>query len=352
MKKIITILMITVLSLMMITGCSTKSSVDTSESSTQVSSEETTQEAVTQETATQEEATDEAAQEETASESTSGITYPYTYTDAAGREVAIGSQPVKVAVDYLPLWETLIMLDVMPIAASGAENYKATWDAFKGYDLSSVQDLGDKEVNLELLAELEPDIILSQAYDINNLEIDNLEKIAPVAVFGNDTKMDWRLSLREVAKVVNKEAKAEEVIAEIDSKLQEDRVKLDEKYQGQTVIQVSVMGEDKYYCAYRPDLYDKETGLGLNLPEGYTTSETYEQISMEGIVEMNPDYIFLNIFDGDEAIYEALTKNEVWQSLEAVKAGHVYCLDGGGHACSPLATVYTVDFITDALLAD
>jgi iron complex transport system substrate-binding protein len=73
---------------------------------------------------------------------------------------------------------------------------------------------------------------------------------------------------------------------------------------------------------------------------------------MEAIVAMNPDYIFLNVFDGDEALYEAMQSNTVWQSLKAVKDGHVYRLDGGGHACSPLATVYTVNFITDALLAD
>jgi iron complex transport system substrate-binding protein len=347
MKRIITAVMITVITVFMITGCGNKTSVETetmatTETNTQECSKEGTKEPATQDT----------AEEGSAEENTSGLTYPYTYVDAAGREVVIENEPLKIAVDYLPLWETLIMLDIMPIAASGAENYKATWDAFKGYDVSSVQELGANEVNLELLAELEPDIILDQAYDISNLDIENLEKISTVAVFGPETKMDWRLSLREVAKVVNKEAKAEEVIAEIDAKLSTDRAKLDEKYNGETVLQVSVMGEDKYYCAYRADLYDDETGLGLNVPEGYTTSENYEQISMEAIVEMNPDYIFLNVFDGDEAVYEALADNEVWKSLKAVQSGHVYLLDGGGHACSPLATVYTVDFMTNALLAE
>jgi iron complex transport system substrate-binding protein len=113
-----------------------------------------------------------------------------------------------------------------------------------------------------------------------------------------------------------------------------------------------MMGEDKYYCTYRPDLYDDSMGLGLNLPEGYTTALTYEQISMEAIVEMNPDYIFMNVFDGDEALFEALQENTVWKSLKAVRNGHVYRLDGGGHACSPLATVYTVNFITDAMLGE
>jgi iron complex transport system substrate-binding protein len=295
--------------------------------------------------------TQEAAEPTVTAAADTGITYPYVYQDAAGREVTISQEPVKVVTDYLPLWETLVMLDVMPIAATGATNYIATWDAFEGYDVTSVEELGESEVNLEKLVELQPDIILHQTYDLNNLEIDNLEKVAPVAVFGNDTKMDWRLSLREVAKVVNKEAKAEEVISELDDKLAQAREELVQKYEGQTIIQFSLMGEDRYFCAYRPDLYDDETGLGLNLPEGYTTSQTYEQISMESIVAMNPDYIFINIFDGDEALYENLQNNTVWNSLKAVKEEHVYILDGSGHACSPLATLYTINFITDALIS-
>jgi iron complex transport system substrate-binding protein len=266
--------------------------------------------------------------------------------------VVLEKEPVKVAVSYLPHWETLMMLGVMPIATTSAEHYASTWDAFKGLDLSSVTDLGDSEVNLELLAELEPDIILEQASDVNNVDVTNLEKISKVAVFGQEVKMDWRYALREIGKVVNKDAKAEEVIAEVDAKLADAKTKLQDKYNGQTVMLMSMMGEDQYYCAYRPDLYDAEKGLGLVTPEGFTTSETYEQISMEALVEMNPDYLFVNVFDGDEALFEELSNNSVWNSLTAVKNGHVYTLDGSGHAASAMSTVYTVDFIIKTLLSE
>jgi iron complex transport system substrate-binding protein len=171
-------------------------------------------------------------------------------------------------------------------------------------------------------------------------------------VFGQEVKMDWRYALREIGKVVNKDAKAEEVIAEVDAKLADAKTKLQDKYNGQTVMLMSMMGEDQYYCAYRPDLYDAEKGLGLVTPEGFTTSETYEQISMEALVEMNPDYLFVNVFDGDEALFEELSNNSVWNSLTAVKNGHVYTLDGSGHAASAMSTVYTVDFIIKTLLSE
>ncbi|WP_202709509.1 iron-siderophore ABC transporter substrate-binding protein [Sporosalibacterium faouarense] len=276
----------------------------------------------------------------------------YTYVDAAGREVILENEPVKIVTTYLPLWETLLMLDVTPIGAGGAENYTATWDPFEDMDLSEVIDIGSTEVNLELLAELEPDLILDQAYNLNSVDVENLEKIAPVAVYGPETKVDWRLSLREVGKAINKEDKAEEVIKEVDEKLRESREKLEENYNGKTVMMISMMGADKYYCIYRPDLYDDETGLGLNAPKGFPESENYVQVSMEALVEMNPDYIFVNVFDGDEAIYEELSQNTVWKSLKAVKEDHVFRLDGSGHACSALSTVYTVDKIVETLLAE
>ncbi|MFW6680076.1 ABC transporter substrate-binding protein [Lacrimispora sp. AGF001] len=330
MKKIISIVTIAALSLSMLSGCQSISEKTTADAKDSTDMTEIAVESVNE----------------------SGIAYPYEYTDAAGRTIVIEKEPQAVVTNYLPLWETLILLGVKPIAVSGADNYIKTWDAFQGYDVSGVKDLGASELNLELLAQLKPDMILNQSYDMKNLEIGNLEKIGPVAVFGNDTKMDWRLSLREVAKIVNKQDKAEEVIKDMDEKLEADREKLAEKYKDQTVVQFSLMGKDKYYVAYRPDLYDKEKGLGLNVPEGFTQSETYEQISMEALVKMNPDYIFVNVFDGDEPLLEELENNSVWKSLKAVKNEHIYQIDGSGHAASPLATLYTVNFITDKLTAD
>lgn len=344
MKKSLSMIAVGMLSFSLLAGCGSNTTKETTTTDSNTTTEVSENEA---DDTTSEEAAEESTLEE--AQEANGLTYPYIYTDEAGREVTIEKEPTAIVTNYLPLWESLILLDVKPLAVSGAENYIATWDAFKGYDVSGVQDLGIQEVNLELLAELQPDIILNQSADVTNLDIENLEKVALVAVFGQKSKMNWRVNLREVAKVVNREAKAEEVISEVDEKLATEREKLAAEYEGQTILQFSLMGEDKYYVAYRPDLYDKETGLGLNVPEGYTSSETYEQISMEAIVQMNPDYIFVNVFDGDEALFEALEGNTVWQSLKAVQDGHVYRLDGGGHAPSALATLYTVDFITNAL---
>ncbi len=349
MKRILRLITVTSLMALMVTGCgkNNSKSVNT-DSKTSEASESANENAKTE---------DENAKDIKNGENPKGVEtggaesiFPFTYTDAANREVLIEKEPLKVAISYLPHWESLIMLDAMPIATTAAEHYRVTWDPFMDMDLSSVVDLGDSEINLELLAELEPDIILEQVQDVSNVNVENLEKIAPVVVFGDKVKMDWRYSLREIGKVIGRAEKAEEVIAEIDGKLASARTQLQERYADQTVMLMSFMGEDRYFCAYRPDLYDKETGLGLTLPEGFTTSETYEQVSMEALVEMDPDYLFVNVFDGSEALFKELYENSVWNSLTAVKEGHVFMLDGSGHAASALSTVHTVDFIVETLL--
>ncbi len=340
MKKVFSRLSVAALMAVMLTACANKNDAEKASETANTQTEATAAPEQVTEAPTQ--AAEAPAQEQPA--------FPRTYTDAASREVVIEKEPFKVAISYLPHWETLIMLGISPVGTTHAEKYAAEWDALQGIDLGDVVDLGDTEVNLELLAQLEPDIILEQTYDISNVNVENLEKIAPVAVFGDQVKMDWRYSLREIGKVVGREQKAEEVIAEVDQKLADARGKLQEKYDGKTVMLMSVMGEDRYFCAYRPDLYDKESGLGLNVPAGFPAEQTYVQVSMEALVEMNPDYLFVNVFDGDEALLEGLNENSVWQSLNAVKAGHVYRLDGTGHAASALSTVYTVDFIINTLL--
>lgn len=273
----------------------------------------------------------------------------YTYTDVAGRTFEFDKEPEQIAVTYLPLWETMLMLDVKPIAAGGAEQYIATWPPFEGLELSGIEDIGSREVNLELLASLKPDLILAQVQDPTNLEIDNYEKIANTVVFTNDTKMDWRLSLREVGKLLNRIDKAEEAILEVEQRLTQARASFENLYKDQTVVIASMMAIDKLVYANRGEFYDKENGLGLNTPEGFSTDPNYTDLTIEKLVEMNPDYIFLTVFAGDEAKYEELSQNVVWQSLKAVKSDQIFIITGAGHSPSPMSTVYTIDYIIEKL---
>ncbi|WP_028974921.1 ABC transporter substrate-binding protein [Spirochaeta cellobiosiphila] len=273
----------------------------------------------------------------------------YHYVDAVGREVELNNKPTDIVVTYLPLWEALTMLEVKPVGASNANWYIETWPPFKTHDMEGIVDVGDREVNLESVVELRPDLIMDQVYDISDVDVTNLSKIAPVVVFGPETRFDWRLSLREVAQAIGEPEKAEEAIAVVDSTLSEARSSFINKYEDKTVMLISMMGLDRLFYTYRSDIYDETTGLGLLTPEGFTISKDYESLPLEKLAQMNPDFLFVNVFAGNESVFEELRSNPVWQNLTAAKENHVFVIKGPGHSISPLSTEYTVNFIIDKL---
>ncbi len=274
--------------------------------------------------------------------------WPRTYVDATGREVVLEEKPERIAVSFVVYWEYLIALEQPPVAAGDAENYRETWLPFGDNGTSEVIDIGvSNALNLEMLTEIAPDLILVGSVNSEE-ERENLEKIAPVIVLADEIKMDWRFGLREIAGIIGEEEKAESKITEMEERLAEAKANLAEAYQDKTVMLISVMRKDSYYCAYRSDFFDAETGLGLTAPEGYPTENVYQQISLEALVEMNPDYIFMGVFD--TANIEELEDNSVWNALEAVKNDHVYVLGGYAHSAGILSTELTINKVVEALL--
>ncbi|MDR1014224.1 MAG: ABC transporter substrate-binding protein [Coriobacteriales bacterium] len=297
-------------------------------------------------------ATDEPQNQPPASTSSTTTTedsaWPRTYTDAAGRTVTLEKFPEKIVVDYLPYWEYLMALGIMPAGASSAEHYRQTWDAFEDYEVSGVEDMGDPTLNLEKLTALAPDLIFIATPD----GVENLEKIAPVIVMDGQLGQDSRYALREFGKILGLEDEAEERITQFDAQLASDREQLSATLEGKTVVMLSVMGKDRYFSARRGEFYDPALGLGFTAPTGYPEfGAGYQQVPLETLAEMNPDILFLAVFNGDEAIAEELQSSPVWQTIQAVKDGMVFTIDGAAHSTSIVSTEYTADKMVDFLLA-
>jgi iron complex transport system substrate-binding protein len=338
MKSIIKFLSISIVGAVALVGCGQKA--------TGVTNVSTTVESGNTASKTQEVA---AVEESVAQEGTTDAQYPLTYVDATGEEVVIEKKPERMASNYVPYWEYLMALDTPPIATAYAQHYRDTWVPFQSYDISGVIDLGEGEMNLEKLAEVSPDLILVAKYDAG---VENLKKIAPVIVLDPQVRVDWRFGVREIGKVIGESEAAENKVQEMEKKIEDARARLTEKYENETVMVVSIMGKDRYFCARRPDFFDAEVGLGLVAPEGYPLGNDYEQVALEAFAQMDPDHIFLVVFEGDEAIVEELKDSSIWKSLTAAQNDQVYILNGAAHAASILATEYTVDAIVTHLLEE
>ncbi|WP_313339794.1 ABC transporter substrate-binding protein [Sedimentibacter sp.] len=276
--------------------------------------------------------------------------WPRTYVDALGREVVIEQKPEKPVMIFFRNLEHLFVMDEPPVAGTEVVDVYNGWEVFKPYaETHEVIDLGSMSaVNIERLLEVEPDLILVYSGTYEKVG-EQLEKIAPTIAVNNYGD-DWQTPLVEYGKIFGKEDKAQEEIHKLKVQLKEGAEKL-ASYSDKTFAFLS-MESSKEFTVYVLDfVYNKEAGLGLNAPGDYL-DKGRTTISLEGIAEFNPDYLFIYnnaLNDMDESYIEELSNNSVWNSLEAVKNNNVHLIDRSAFSGGPLSISYGIDAILEAL---
>ncbi|GLX66936.1 ABC transporter substrate-binding protein [Paenibacillus glycanilyticus] len=284
----------------------------------------------------------------TESNTNSAPAFPRTITDAKGEQI-IPIAPQKIALTAWGFIDMLLTLEPQQLATTGY-SYYSKLDAFKAsFASESFVDLGsDTQINMEKLLEYKPDIILAGGTD-NDAVYSQLTKIAPV-VFIDAAKgyEDWKWALTEYAKALGLEDKAKQVIEDHEAKLHSAKNKL-EKYKDQNVIFLDP-SEGEFYLWGTDRLSTYYDVLGLKMVDTELAASG-GQITLEGLLELNPDHIFLHnrpTAPAAEAL-EALSKSKVWNMLDAVKNGHVYTLESSAFSPGPTGVGYGVDHILEAL---
>nr|WP_092069127.1 ABC transporter substrate-binding protein [Dendrosporobacter quercicolus]NSL47353.1 ABC transporter substrate-binding protein [Dendrosporobacter quercicolus DSM 1736]SDL86401.1 iron complex transport system substrate-binding protein [Dendrosporobacter quercicolus] len=285
--------------------------------------------------------------------------WPRTIKDALGQQLTLEKNPERVAILDFGFMESMLALGIPPIASTYAERSLNGFGTLQPYAVSvQIEELGEvKALNLEKLVELKPDLILYTA-EPENLDMKLYERasqIAPVVTFNSP---DWKEQLKDFAECLGEEKKAAAYIADIEALIAESRSKL-AGYSDKTVALVFESSGNKGSfvitgSAENPVWFDKENGLGLRPPDGYPGKG--EVVSLEGIAAMNPDYIFLFGALGSEAdgykqryLSGETQVSSVWQSLTAVKNGHVYQLDAAVRAAGPLSIKLGIETIVKSM---
>jgi iron complex transport system substrate-binding protein len=285
--------------------------------------------------------------------------WPRTIKDALGKQIILEKKPESVAILDFGFMESMFALETPPIASTYAERSLKGFGTLQPYAANEqIEELGEsKAPNLEKLVELKPDLILYTA-EPGHLDMKLYERashIAPVVTFNSP---DWKKQLKDFAECLGEEKKAEAYISDIEALIAESRRKLS-GYSDKTVALLFESSGSKGNFVIRgseesPVWFNKENGLGLTPPGGYP--EKGEAISLEGLAAMNPDYIFLFGSLGSEAngyeqsyLSEETQASSVWQSLTAVKSGHVYHLDAAVRADGPLSIKLGIETIVKSM---
>jgi iron complex transport system substrate-binding protein len=251
--------------------------------------------------------------------------YPLTLDTAFGK-VTIPAQPkrvVAVGVEYAAA-DAAVALGVLPVGipeASEPASGIVPWleDDYQGKEVELLSFADG--VPFEKVAALQPDLILAGTYWALDDDYPKLAEIAPTITYSSPEYRDetWQAQTRLVGKALGAEAKAEKLITESEAALA--KAAADHPEWKDKTFTFSVADVDQIITANDASATDAKLfgALGLRLADGVQSAGSGE-LSFEQISSLQADVVIVCYRSPEaQAAFEA---NPVFQSLDAVKAGH------------------------------
>ncbi|MGC9540489.1 ABC transporter substrate-binding protein [Streptomyces sp. UG1] len=254
--------------------------------------------------------------------------FPRTLKTVMG-DVKIPSQPKRVVVLDTGELDDVTLLGIDPVGAV-APHFK-TSGGFPTYldgELKDTVDVGPLlEPNLEKIASLKPDLILSSKVRHEKV-YDKLSAIAPT-VFTETTGGVWKENLKVHAEALGLEKEAAAKLKEYETQAKALGEAIEKKDGGKMPV-VSVVR----FIAGPTRLYQTNSysgvvlnDIGLQRPKSQISDDpevTMKDVSPEEIDQADADLIFVCAADAeDKTQKKEVTSNPVWKDLPAVKNGKV-----------------------------
>ncbi|MGC0314016.1 ABC transporter substrate-binding protein [Kitasatospora acidiphila] len=239
----------------------------------------------------------------------------------------IKSRPQRVVVLDSGELDDVTLLGLTPVGA--VSPHMKTAGGFPSYlkgELGGAKDVGPMaEPNLELIASLKPDLILSSKVRHEKV-FDKLNAIAPT-VFAQTTGAPWKDNLTLYAKALGKEDAARQALADYQARA----AKLGEEIKaknGGTMPTASVVR----FVAGPTRLYQKDSfsgtvlqDIGLRRPASQDVNSSMLDVSPEQIDKADADLVFVTVADDPTRTQQSQVQSTpVWRSLNAVKSGKVF----------------------------
>ncbi|MCX2721803.1 ABC transporter substrate-binding protein [Roseibium salinum] len=245
-------------------------------------------------------------------------------TDSMGT-VTVPDEPKRVVVLTNEGTEALLALGVTPVGAANSWNGDPWWDHISEA-MEGAEPVGkESAVNLEMVAALEPDLILGNKQRHEEIHA-QLSAIAPT-VMSQELRGDWKINFRLYAEALGKQAEAEAAIDDYDAAVASLREKLGDHLNEEVSVIRFVPGQIRIYQL------DSFSGvllkdIGFNRPANQNVEEFAIRTGKESIPDMDGDRIFYFTYETGNgegsALEEEVLSDPLWQSLSAVKAGNVH----------------------------
>lgn len=245
-------------------------------------------------------------------------------------ETEIKGTPQRVVVLTNEGTEAVLALGIKPVGAVKSWT-GSPWYEHIAADMEGVQEVGEEgQPNLELIAGLEPDLII--ANKMRHEEIyEQLKAIAPT-VESETLRGDWKINFKLYAEALGKSEEADKQLAAFDSRIEDFKAKAGDKLK-ETVSVVRFMGgKTRVYHAdtFSGIIFD-QIGITRN-DMTLNSKETFvDEITKERLPEVDAHRLFYFTYDtgdgkGNDTEKEWIN-DPLWKGLSAVKEGRVYRVD-------------------------
>lgn len=262
-------------------------------------------------------------------ESTQQETQAVTFTDDLGRQVTV-ENPQRVAVligSYADIWCLAGGKDTLVAAAN---------DAWTSFDLGLGEDVanlgGVKETNLEVLLAAQPDLVLASSNTTAQVDLlPTLEQAGLNVAYFMVSNFDEYLHMLDICtQITGREDCYEQYGQALEEQVERARQRADGSQP--KVLYVRATGSS---CKVKNS---QDSVLGEMLADldciniADSQSSLLEQLSLEVILQEDPDFIFAVLqgsdpTDAQRTLDETLLSNPAWQSLTAVKEGRFHVMD-------------------------
>lgn len=261
------------------------------------------------------------------------VTSAIEVTDASGESLTFESAPESIA--------ALNSGDLDILLALGANvTGRPTASGPVSKEVESITEIGNPhQPNFEKLAEVHP-AVLAAAMSFKQ-HAENVKRQGTKVIYTKANSIaDIQETIGLFGQLFQKENEAEIINKEITEKVESGgKVKTD------PVKTLLVYGAPGTYLAALPnsltgDLLEKAGGE--NIASDFPQEENYPQyasLSVEKIIERNPDVVMLITHGDPEAVKaafeEEMGKNAAWKNLDAVKSGNVFVLPSNLFGSNP-----------------
>ncbi|WP_342666281.1 ABC transporter substrate-binding protein [Thermococcus guaymasensis] len=238
--------------------------------------------------------------------------YPMTITDFMNRTVTIPKEPQRIVSLAPSITETLFYIGAGDKLV-GVTKWADWPPAVK--NISKIGGYG-KYANLELIANLSPDLIIADSYSLSIL--DQLEKIAPVVIVDPKDISGIYRQIDLLGKVTNREEQAKLVIGEMKGEIAYIESKVRDLPRPKVFFILSYY--QGYWTAGRDTFMDSVIALagGRNV---FNDTKGWVKVSDEQIIVRDPDVIVVLPTAGVNATELC---NGPLSATTAVKEGRVY----------------------------